>query len=152
MSDVKKDHSFGTGTGAAAGAVAGAVVGAVGGPIGIAAGAVIGGVLGAGAGDSLAEAVNPTVYADYWKSRYEAAPYYVTGRAWSDYEPAYMLGSRAYASHSGRSFDEVESDLAREWDASRGTSRLDWLEAKAATRDGWQYIEGTTPVGKRHVI
>jgi phage tail tape-measure protein len=67
MSDIKKDHSIGSGTGAAAGAVTGATIGSVGGPVGMAAGAVVGGIVGAAAGDSNAEAVNPTTYGYHWK-------------------------------------------------------------------------------------
>lgn len=37
------------------------------------AGVVVGGFVGAVAGDSVADAVNPTVYADYWKSNYKGA-------------------------------------------------------------------------------
>ena len=145
MNDVRKDHPIGTGTGAVAGAVSGAAVGAVGGPVGMAAGAIVGGVLGATAGDSLAEVVNPTEYADYWKSNYQAAPYYTTGREWSDYEPAYKYGYSAFGSNRGRKFDEVENDLQAKWDATRGTSRLAWVDAKAAVRDGWHYVERAIP-------
>ena len=146
MTEIRKDHSLGAGTGAVAGAVAGAAVGAVGGPIGIAAGAVVGGVLGATAGDSLAEAVNPTEYADHWKTTYQTTPYFTSGREWTDYEPAYQLGYDAYGKHHGRAFDDIEADLQRNWDASRGKSRLEWIEAKGAVRDGRVYMppfEGT---------
>ena len=60
MSDVKKDHSVGAGTGAVGGALTGAAVGAAAGPVGSLVGAAVGGVVGAKAGDSIAEAVNPT--------------------------------------------------------------------------------------------
>jgi hypothetical protein len=148
MSDLRKNHSIGAGTGAVAGGVAGATVGAVGGPVGMAAGAVVGAVLGAAAGDGIAEAVNPTVYADYWKSNYASRPYVSAGREWSDYEPAYTYAYRAHGGHPGKSFNDVEADLQREWQATRGASRLEWNEARSAVRDGWHYFEDgkTTPV------
>ena len=145
MSDIKKDHVIGTGTGAVAGAVAGAAVGAVGGPLGMAVGAAVGSILGGGAGDSLAEVVNPTVYEDYWKENYLAAPYYVAGREWTDYEPAYKLGYSAYGSNSGRTFDDIEGDLQRNWDATRGDSKLAWVDARGAVHDGWQYVGRSGP-------
>ena len=89
MSDVKKDHNIGSGTGAVAGAVTGAAVGSAGGPVGSVVGAVVGGVVGAKAGDSIAEAVNPTEYHDHFKTEYKNTPYYTAGREWNDYEPAY---------------------------------------------------------------
>lgn len=145
MTNVRKDHSIGAGTGAAAGAVTGATVGAVGGPVGMAAGAIAGGILGAAAGDSIAEAVNPTTYTEHWKTNYVTTPYFATGREWRDYEPAYNLGYNAYASNRGRKFDELESDLERTWEATKGNSRLAWNEAKSAVRDGWHYVERALP-------
>jgi hypothetical protein len=148
MNDIKKDHVVGTGTGAVAGAVAGAAVGAMGGPVGMAVGAAMGSILGAGAGDSLAEVINPTVYEDYWKNNYLAAPYYVAGREWTDYEPAYKLGYSAFGNNSGRSYDDIEADLQRSWEASRGESKLAWIDAKGAVHDGWQYVDRLSPANR----
>jgi hypothetical protein len=145
MSTIRKDHSIGAGTGAVAGSVAGATVGAVAGPVGMAAGAVVGAVLGAAAGDGVAEAMNPTTYGDYWKKNYESRPYFVSGRAWTDYEPAYQYGYSAFGAHRGRTFADIESDLQGKWDATRGNSRLAWAEAKEAVRDGWHYVERAMP-------
>jgi phage tail tape-measure protein len=92
MSDIKKDHSIGEGTGAIAGAVTGATVGSVAGPIGTVVGAVAGGALGAKAGGSIAEAVNPTEYTRHFEASYRNEPYYSSGRDWSDYQPAYQYG------------------------------------------------------------
>ena len=145
MTEIRKDHSIGAGTGAAAGAVTGATVGAVGGPLGMAVGAVVGGVLGAAAGDSIAEAVNPTEYDSHWRSNYNKSNYYVSGREWNDYSPAYQMGYDTYPKYRGRAFNEVESDLERNWEATKGNSRLAWNEAKSAVRDGWHYIERALP-------
>ena len=145
MSDVKKDHSIGAGTGAITGAVAGAAIGSAGGPVGSAVGAVIGGVVGAKAGDSIAEVVNPTDYHDHFRKEYTRAPYYVGGSEWRDYEPAYKYGYDSYGRYRGRRFEEVEPELARNWDTTRANSRLGWDDARSAVRDGWHYIERAVP-------
>ncbi len=145
MTQVRKDHPVGSGTGAAAGAVTGAVVGAAGGPVGMAAGAVVGGILGAAAGDGIAEAVNPTEYNDYWKNNYSKTPYYSSGSQWSDYEPAYKYGYSSYDTYRGKRFEDVENELQAKWDATRGTSRLAWNDAKSAVKDSWHYIERALP-------
>src|SRR5690606_23388529 len=88
MSDVKKDHSIGEGTGAVAGTVTGAAGGAVAGPVATAAGARVGCVVGAKAGDSIAEAINPADYNDYFEANYNNAPYHSSERDWRDYQPA----------------------------------------------------------------
>lgn len=145
MSDVKKDHSIGSGTGAVGGAVAGAAVGSVVGPIGSVVGAVVGGVAGAKAGDAIAEVVNPTEYISRFETKYRSAPYYTDGREWSDYKPAYKYGYDTYVQYRGQKFDDVERELERKWDATRADSRLAWPEARGAVKDGWHYIERALP-------
>ncbi|MEJ7747406.1 MAG: hypothetical protein WKF61_11825 [Luteimonas sp.] len=146
MSDIKKDHSVGAGTGAVAGAVTGAVAGtAVAGPIGTVVGGVIGAVVGSKAGDSIAEAVNPTEYTNHFQNTYQSTPYYSAGREWNDYEPAYKYGYDTYGQHRGQRFEDVEDTLERNWDATRANSRLGWSEAKGAVRDGWHYVERAMP-------
>lgn len=146
MTDIKKDHSIGAGTGAVAGAVTGAVAGtAVGGPIGTVVGGVIGAVVGSKAGDSIAEAVNPTEYTTHFQNTYQSTPYYSAGREWNDYEPAYKYGYETYGQHRGQRFEDVEDTLERNWDATRANSRLAWSEAKGAVKDGWHYVERAMP-------
>ena len=63
---------------------------------------------------------------------------------------SFTMGAR----YSDRSFDEVESDLGRNWDRARGNSSLAWDRAKYATRDSWQRVsdavERATPGDSDH--
>lgn len=145
MSDVKKDHSIGAGTGAVAGAVTGAALGTAGGPVGTVVGGVVGGVVGAKAGDSIAEAVNPTDYNDHFERSYRDRPYYNKDREWNDYQPAYQYGYDTYGQYRGERFEDVEPQLERNWSSARNDSRLEWHEAKGAVRDGWHHIERAMP-------
>lgn len=142
---VKKDHSIGEGTGAVAGAITGAAVGSAAGPIGTVVGAIAGGALGAKGGGALAEAVNPTEYNGYFEKNYKNTPYYVSGSEWRDYEPAYKYGYDTYGQYRGRNFQDVESELERNWESTKANSRLAWSEAKGAVRDGWHRIENAMP-------
>ena len=145
MSDVKKDHSIGAGTGAVGGAVTGAAVGSAAGPVGTVVGAIAGGVLGAKAGDAIAEAVNPTEYNSYFEKSYRNAPYYSSGREWNDYQPAYRYGYDTYGQYRGQRFEDVEDKLERNWNEAKADSRLAWAEARDAVRDGWHHIERAVP-------
>ena len=145
MSDIKKDHSLGEGTGAVAGAVTGAAVGTAAGPVGTVVGAIAGGMLGAKAGGSIAEAVNPTEYNKYFESNYRNAPYYSAGRDWNDYEPAYKYGYDTYGQYRGQRFEDVEPQLERDWNSAKAQSGMAWNEAKGAVRDGWHHIERAMP-------
>ena len=145
MTNVKKDHSIGEGTGAGAGAIAGAAIGSAAGPVGTLVGAVAGAIGGAKAGGAIAEAVNPTTYNEHFQRSYDSADYYVADRDWNDYEPAYKYGYDTYGQYRGQRFEDVEADLERNWEATKANSRLAWNDAKGAVRDGWHYIERAMP-------
>lgn len=141
MGPVRKDHSFGAGTGAVAGAVTGAAIGSAAGPVGTALGAIAGSVLGAKAGDSIAEAINPTEYGAHFEREFRSAERADAGRGWDDYAPAYRYGYDTHGRHAGRRFDEVEAELERGWAAARGDSQLDWAAAREPVQQGWQHLD-----------
>lgn len=139
-------HPVGTGVGAAAGgAVAGAAVGTVAGPVGAFVGAAVGAVVGGLAGKGIAEGVNPSVDEVYWREQFAREPYYLSDYTYDDYAPAYRLGTIARDDYPGRAYDDIEAELARKWDATRGASRLAWMDAKYATRAAWHRVERRLP-------
>jgi len=139
-------HPVGTGVGAAGAGATGAVIGtAVGGPVGGAIGAVIGSVAGGLAGHEVAESIDPTVEDAYWSENYRNRPYYDEGTSYDEYRPAYRYGWESRSRHSGRKFDEVESDLGRGWDNAKAESRLGWEKARLAARDAWDRVERAMP-------
>ena len=142
-------HPVGTGVGAATGAATGAAIGgAVGGPPGALLGAAIGGVAGGFAGKGVAEAVNPTEEDAYWRENYKTRPYAASDANFTyeeDYRPAYRYGWESRSRHKGKRFEDVESDLGRDWDRAKDRSRLSWDRAKEATRDAWHRVERAIP-------
>jgi hypothetical protein len=142
-------HPVGVAGGATGGALAGAAIGAVGGPVGAAVGGAIGAVAGGLAGKAAGEAVNPTEEDTYWRTNHASRPYYKAGRTYDDYRPAYAYGweSAARPEYSGRRFEDVESDLSRGWNKARGTSRSEWSDMKAATRDAFDRAQNRMSPG-----
>ena len=137
-------HPVGTGIGAAlGGAAAGALTGTVAGPLGTLIGAAVGAVAGGLAGKGVAESIDPTVEDTYWRENYSARPYVAADSTYDDYGPAYGYGVSGFGKYPGRSFDEVEPELAKDWAATRGTSTLVWEHAKHATRDAWTKLSDT---------
>ena len=92
------------------------------------------------------EMVNTADYDDYWRTIYQTTPYYAHKRKWTDYGPAYRLGYTGHGEHVGRKFNDIEADLAAQWEIRRAASTLAWADARAAVRDGWQYLEAGYPV------
>ena len=144
ISGARGAHPVGTGVGAAAGGAAtGAAVGSVAGPVGTAAGVVGGAIVGGLVGKGVAERVNPTAERDYWSKSYTREPYYQSGRTWDDYDPAYRTGYEGYARHAaeGRSWDQCEVELRREYEKNRGKSKFTWEEARPAVRAAWDRVD-----------
>jgi hypothetical protein len=134
-------HPVGTGVGAAlGGAAAGAAAGTVVGPVGTIVGAAVGAIVGGLAGKGVAEAIDPTRELGYWRENYQTRPYADKATAFDEFEPAYGYGLAAYTKYPGRSFDDVDADLARDWNASRGQSNLTWDRARFASRDAWDRV------------
>ena len=131
-------HPVGTGLGAAmGGAAAGAAAGALGGPVGAAVGGVAGAVIGGLAGKAAAESVNPTAEDVYWRDIYQREPYYVHGRTYDQYRPAYELGWSSVGRYEG-DFDTVEPRLADDWRARHADQGLAWTDVRPATRAAWE--------------
>jgi phage tail tape-measure protein len=130
-------HPVGTGLGAVlGGAAAGAATGTMAGPVGTIAGAAVGAVLGGLAGKSVAEAIDPTLEAAYWRSNSQV------GRMWTAGPPS-TIAVRLMVTGSNRSADirdassMTSSQICREAGAADGTSNLSWDHAKHAVRDAW---------------
>ena len=84
----------------------------------------------------------------YWRTNYRDRPY-AAGRDYDFYRPGYRYGYEAANRYQNRSWNDVESDLARDWSSyeHRGTST--WEHIKDAVRDAWDRVTGRHPVGTR---
>jgi hypothetical protein len=136
-------HPVGSGLGAAAGgALAGIGLGAVAGPIGAAVGAVVGGIAGGLAGKSVAETIDPTVEDAYWRDEYPRSEYYDESVTYEEIRPAYRYGWESRARYQGRTWEQVQADLRRDWEVQQdervpGT----WEDAQRPIRDAWDRAE-----------
>lgn len=145
--DINKEGHAGTGAvvggvtgGVAGGAIAGALAGGITGPVGAAVGAAAGAVAGALAGKAKAD---PATEDAYWRDNFSARPYVSSGTSFDEYAPAYRHGVEAHTRYPDRHFDEIESDLGRDWATTRGKSSLEWENAKHASRDAWARVKDT---------
>ncbi len=75
----------------------------------------------------------------YWQEQYRNEPYYNHEFTFTDYLPAYLLGSEHYSSET--SFETAEDQLCGYWTEARGRSRLRWSQARNAVRAGWYHIK-----------
>lgn len=158
LSGTAGSHPVGTGLGAVAGGAiggvaVGAAVGTIAGPVGTvvgaAAGAIGGAVAGGIAGKELAEDINPTTEHGFWRSTYASRPYVSKDRAYEEYAPAFQFGWESRSRYVGRTFEDSEPHLAREWPRHQGISKLPWSDAKHAARDAWERVGNRQPAAPK---
>ena len=138
-------HPLGTGLGTTGGAVAGGAIGtAIGGPVGGVAGTVVGGVIGAFGGRSVAEAVNPTEEEQYWRENHPRQPYVSSDFGYEHYAPAYRIGYEGFTKYPGKKYEEIENDLARDFEKNAIGSPLPWDRARPAAKAAWEKLSGVT--------
>jgi hypothetical protein len=99
-------------------------------------------VIGGLGGKAVAEHFDPTVEEQHWRGNYEREPYYQRGMTFDDYAPAYRVGGEARGRYGDASFDDVEDELASDYERARGKSRLEWGDARDASRAAWTRVGG----------
>jgi hypothetical protein len=159
-------HPVGVGVGAAAAGATGAAIGtAVGGPIGTAVGAAIGAIAGGLMGKGVAEMIDPTAEAAYWREQHRSQPY-ATHREYDQFEGAYQTGYEGYGRHyrEGVRFEDVEPSLRQDYETrvaaqpgdagSPGAVNerpvLPWEEARPATQAAWERVDALYRGERRH--
>ena len=94
---------------------------------------------------SRVEPMDPTAEDAFWRTHYSNREYVERNAPYSAYEPAYRTGYEGYNQYPGKKFAEVESNLQREYEKSKGNSLLTWDKARNATRDAWNRLEMALP-------
>lgn len=147
-------HPVGVGVGGVGGAAAGAVIGALGGPLGMLIGGGIGTLVGAAAGKGVAERIDPTGEAEFWRESYTSRPYHDARFDYeNDYAPAYGYGVDARNRLPERTWDEsLERELGAGWGQVRGESKLEWDHARDARRLGPQRPHPSRLRGQRPLL
>lgn len=80
----------------------------------------------------------PEQQASYWREQYRHEPYVSKSEKYDDYAPAYRIGYEGRSQYAGQRFDDVENDLRRDWENTRGSSsKLGWDKASQACRAAW---------------
>lgn len=93
----------------------------------------------------LAGEMDPTAEDAYWKIHYAEQPYVERNAPYTSYQPAYRTGYEGRSQYPGKAFEEVESNLQRDYEKSKGNSTLTWDKARKATRDAWNRVEMALP-------
>jgi hypothetical protein len=78
-----------------------------------------------------------------WREHHSTQPYASGKYSYEDYAPAYHTAHTAYEKHAGKDFDEIEDDIALDYEKNQPGSPLPWDEARPAVRSAWDKLAGT---------
>ena len=92
---------------------------------------------------SFAERIDATVEEAYWRETYLREPYYERGYTFDDYYPAYRTGWEGRVRYQGRTYEQCERDLQRDYQRNRGASQLEWTKNRHAVRAAWDRFDAT---------
>jgi hypothetical protein len=85
--------------------------------------------------------VNPVAEEAYWRANYLREPYYERGYTFEDYFPAYRTGWEGRARYAGRTYEQAERELQRDYARNRGASQLEWSRNRHAVRAAWERFD-----------
>ena len=91
-------------------------------------------------GNNTASSFDPIAEEAYWREHYSSRPYVTSGTTFNEYRPAFRYRVDGYRRYEGRSFEQAEPELMRDWDRVKGVSSLTWETAKHAARDAWHRV------------
>ncbi|WP_159914135.1 hypothetical protein [Pantoea sp. 18069] len=80
----------------------------------------------------------------FWHDHYHLQPYYVSGRGYDQYRPAYELGWKAAVQYPG-DLTAVMPVLEAQWPGCRGTSLLAWRQVASAVQAAWERMRHADP-------
>ena len=78
----------------------------------------------------------------YWRQHHAEQPYADKTRPFEHYVPAYRVGYQAAAKHAGKEFEEIEDDVALDYERGRPEDGLPWDHARPAVKAAWDRLAG----------
>lgn len=84
----------------------------------------------------------------YWHSHFFQEPYYVAGRSYDQYRPAYKLGWQSALQCSDSSFVDLSKQIELQWVNQCGSSLLPWREVHLAVKNAW--VHARAQMQKEH--
>lgn len=89
---------------------------------------------------SVASTEMPASEKAFWHTQYRREPYFVTGRSFDQYYPAYQLGWEAAKDGNVQNsdFEALDRELNQRWLTQHDSSLLSWSQVKLAVKAAWE--------------
>jgi len=140
----RDSQTVGESAGGFLGGSAGAALGAIGGPVGAVIGGLAGAIGGWWAGRGVADAITNDDDVAF-RRNFESTPDRLSDRSYDDVRTSYVAGHLAARNpdYAGRSFENVEPDLRRGWNADLTKQGGEWPAVRRYARASFDRARGT---------
>ena len=78
----------------------------------------------------------------HWRKHHANQPYANENSSFEHYAAAYRTGHEAASQHPGKKFEEIEEDLALNYEKHKIGSALPWDTARPAVKAEWDRLGG----------
>ena len=87
-------------------------------------------------------AIDLTAEERYWQEHHHSQPHATEETAYEHFAPAYRVGAEAATKYPGKEFDEIEDDVALDYQKHQVGDALPWDQARGASRAAWMKVSG----------
>src|SRR5438270_569966 len=81
----------------------------------------------------------------YWREKHSTQSYASKTHTYDDYAPAYRTAYEGFPKHEGKKFEEIEDDLALDYEKATAGSALPWDTVRPAVKAAWDKVSGMIP-------
>ena len=94
-----------------------------------------------GKSDQSGGGMDPRKEAAYWREQHTKQPY-AKNYSYDQFEHAYRTGYNSFLKYPGKTFDEVEDDVALGYEKEKPGSALPWDTVRPAVNSVWDRMAG----------
>ena len=73
----------------------------------------------------------------YWREQHQKQLFAKPGQKYDEYAAAYRAGYEGFHKYPGKPYEEIEDDLALDYERSKAGAALPWDHARHAVRAAW---------------
>jgi hypothetical protein len=78
----------------------------------------------------------------YWREQHEKQPFVKPGQTYEHFAAAYRTGYEGFDKYPGKAYEEIEDDLALNYEKHRPGSALPWDTVRPAVKAAWDRLGG----------
>jgi hypothetical protein len=82
----------------------------------------------------------PTENETYWREQHPRQPYAKGESSYDDYAAAYRTGYEGFHKYPGKAYEEIEGELALDYERNKAGAALPWDHARHAVHAAWAKV------------